>query len=68
MAGKVVQVIQATVPIVSAQSHSAIKKRRVAGYARVSTEKEEQRLEKTRKCRGREIELTDSRKWEGGPL
>ena len=42
MAGKVVQVIQATVPIVSAQSHSAIKKRRVAGYARVSTEKEEQ--------------------------
>ena len=42
MAGKVVQVIQATAPIVSAQSHSAIKKRRVAGYARVSTEKEEQ--------------------------
>ena len=42
MAGKVVQVIQATVPIVSAQSRNAIKKRRVAGYARVSTEKDEQ--------------------------
>ncbi|MEG2596499.1 MAG: recombinase family protein [Ruthenibacterium sp.] len=42
MAEKVVRVIHATIPLVSAQSHSGIKKRRVAGYARVSTEKEEQ--------------------------
>nr|DAU66936.1 MAG TPA: hypothetical protein [Caudoviricetes sp.] len=33
-----------------------------------TTEKEEQPLEKTRKCRGREIELTGSRKWKGGPF
>ena len=39
---KNVKVIQATSPILSAQSQFSVKKRRVAAYARVSTEKDEQ--------------------------
>ena len=39
---KNVKVIQATSPILSAQSQLSVKKRRVAAYARVSTEKDEQ--------------------------
>lgn len=39
---KNVKVIQATSPILSAQSQIYVKKRRVAAYARVSTEKDEQ--------------------------
>ena len=39
---KNVKVIQATSPILSAQSQISVKKRRVAAYARVSTEKDEQ--------------------------
>ena len=39
---KNVKVIQATAPILSAQSQISVKKRRVAAYARVSTEKDEQ--------------------------
>lgn len=39
---KNVKVIQATSPILSAQSPISVKKRRVAAYARVSTEKDEQ--------------------------
>ena len=39
---KNVKVIQATAPILSAQSQICVKKRRVAAYARVSTEKDEQ--------------------------
>ena len=39
---KNVKVIQATSPILSAQSQICVKKRRVAAYARVSTEKDEQ--------------------------
>lgn len=39
---KNVKVIQATSPIFSAQSQICVKKRRVAAYARVSTEKDEQ--------------------------
>ena len=40
--GKKVKVIQATTPILSAQSQISIKRRKVAAYARVSTEKDEQ--------------------------
>ena len=40
--GKNVKVIQATSPILSAQSEFSVKRRRVAAYARVSTEKDEQ--------------------------
>ena len=39
---KNVKIIQATSPILSAQSQISVKKRRVAAYARVSTEKDEQ--------------------------
>ena len=39
---KNVKVIQATSPILSAQAQISVKKRRVAAYARVSTEKDEQ--------------------------
>ena len=39
---KNVKVIQATSPVLSAQSQISVKKRRVAAYARVSTEKDEQ--------------------------
>lgn len=39
---KVVKKIQATTPILSAQAQFSVKKRRVAAYARVSTEKDEQ--------------------------
>ena len=39
---KNVKVIQATSPIISAQAQVSVKKRKVAAYARVSTEKDEQ--------------------------
>ena len=42
MAKKNIQTIPATIPIVSAQASTFTKKRRVAAYARVSTEKDEQ--------------------------
>ena len=64
---KNVKVIQATSPILSAQSQLSVKKRRVAAYARVSTEKDEQ--QNSYEKEDREIiymvlEGTDGIRWE----
>ena len=42
MAGKKITVIQPTKPLHSVEHQSLVKRRRVAAYARVSTDKEEQ--------------------------
>ena len=42
MAGKKITVIQPTKPLHSTEHQSLVKRRRVAAYARVSTDKEEQ--------------------------